>query len=246
MDVLEKIIDKLDDNYVVKEAVKGLYWTAIVSKNCGLASTMLQDCKIHDEEEDSYIGNIEGTLAKTIAKFALSNEIKEASWGLAAINSLIEVDEKKCKELNAGDFLLEKAKYKNISIIGHFPFVDSLKRYAKNLWVIEKWPRTGDYSAESAKDFLPQSDVIAISSTTLINKTFEELIKMCPTKSFKLLLGPTTPMDKVLFDYGIDAISGSVVHSVETTLRYIKEGANFRILKRTGSIKLLTMFKNNI
>jgi len=76
---------------------------------------MLQDCKIHDEEEDSYIGNIEGTLAKTIAKFALSNEIKEASWGLAAINSLIEVDEKKCKELNAGDFLLEKAKYKNIS-----------------------------------------------------------------------------------------------------------------------------------
>jgi hypothetical protein len=56
-----------------------------------------------------------------------------------------------------------------------------------------------------------------------------------------MLLGPTTPMTNVIFDYGINMISGSLVIDQELALTCIKQGANFRQLKRSGAIKLLTM-----
>jgi hypothetical protein len=56
-----------------------------------------------------------------------------------------------------------------------------------------------------------------------------------------MLLGPTTPFSEVLFEHGIDIVSGSRVLDKEKALKHIREGANFRQLKRTGAIKLLTM-----
>jgi uncharacterized protein (DUF4213/DUF364 family) len=56
-----------------------------------------------------------------------------------------------------------------------------------------------------------------------------------------MLLGPTTPMAPVLLDYGIDIISGSVVTDRGLALKYIGEGANFRQLKSSGCIRLVTM-----
>ena len=167
-----------------------------------------------------------------------------ASLGLAAINSLIPIDLSQCVEINAGKIIMDKGRGKNISIIGHFPFVDDLKDVAKNLWVIEKWQRPGDYPAEDASKYLPDSDVIAISSTTLINHTLEDLLPLCPTSSFTMLLGPTTPMTPVVFDHGIDMISGSLVIDKQLALTCIKQGANFRQLKRSGAIRLLTLQKS--
>ena len=163
--------------------------------------------------------------------------IARASLGLAAINSLIEIDLSKCVEINAGDLIAEKAKGKNISIIGHFPFVDDLRAVARNLWVMELHPRTEDHAAQDAERFLPQSDIVAISGTTLINHTLPGLLRLCPDNSIKMLLGPTTPMTEVLFDYGLDVVSGSMVTDEAVVLRHISEGANFRQLKRGGGIR---------
>jgi len=92
-----------------------------------------------------------------------------------------------------------------------------------------------------AEKYLPASDIIAISSTTLINHTLTGLLDLCPEGSIKMLLGPTTPFSDVFFNYGIDIISGSRVMDKTTALKYIREGANFRQLKKTGAIQLLTM-----
>jgi uncharacterized protein (DUF4213/DUF364 family) len=56
-----------------------------------------------------------------------------------------------------------------------------------------------------------------------------------------MLLGPTTPFSEVFSQYGIDIISGSRVLDKDLALKSIREGANFRQLKRTGAIRLLTM-----
>ena len=163
--------------------------------------------------------------------------------GLAAINPLISIDLSRCTEINASHILIEKGNGKNISIVGHFPFVDDLKDVAKNLWVIEKWQKVGDYPEEDASRYLPQSDLIAITSTTLINHTLEGLLALCPSSSFIMLLGPTTPMTSVIFDHGIDMISGSMVIDQELALTCIKQGSKFRQLKRSGAIRLLAMQK---
>jgi len=119
-----------------------------------------------------------------------------------------------------------------------------LRSNAKNLWVIEKSQRPGDYAEDDAEKYLPLSDIIAISSTTLINHTLPGLLNLCPEKSLKMLLGPTTPMSGVFFDYGIDIVSGSRVIDEDKALKYISEGVNFRQLKQTGCISLISMAKN--
>lgn len=244
MRILEDILSSIESREPVSDLVRGLYWTAVVSSRCGLSSTMFHDCA-HDSGQDETGPVLKtGMQATDLAQLALFEDIGNASVGLAAINSLIPVDPDRCKEVNAGDVIMEKGKDKNISIIGHFPFVEDLKGVARNLWVMEKRQRPGDYPADAASRYLPQSDIIAISSTTLINHTLEDLLPLCPEKSLTLLLGPTTPMTEILFDYGIDMISGSVVTDNELAITHIKQGANFRQLKRSGAIRLLTMVKD--
>lgn len=242
MEILDHILSTIVHDEPIDEILRGIHWTAVVSRFCGLSSTMLRDCADDHEETEPLL--FDEKTAGQLARLSLSSDIGKASLGLAAINSLISIDTDHCTEVNAAEIIMEKGKGKNVSIVGHFPFVDELKDVAKNLWVIEKWQRPGDYPEEDALQYLPQSDVIAISSTTLINHTLEDLLPLCPKSSFTMLLGPTTPMTEVLFKHGIDMISGSLVVDTRRALTYIKQGANFRQLKRSGAIRLLTMEKH--
>jgi hypothetical protein len=54
------------------------------------------------------------------------------------------------------------------------------------------------------------------------------------------MLGATSPMSEVLFDYGIDVISGVKVLDTEMVLRCISEGATFR---QVQGVRLLSMAK---
>jgi hypothetical protein len=51
-------------------------------------------------------------------------------------------------------------------------------------------------------------------------------------------------MTPVVFDHGIDMISGSLVIDKQLALTCIKQGANFRQLKRSGAIRLLSLQKS--
>ena len=244
IDILEALIESIEVDAPVQEVRRGLYWTMVVSRLCGLASTMMREACQDEDADGAMVTPFTEQSALQLAQLALSGNIGKASVGLAALNSLIEVDMSRCVEINGGDLLLREGEGRNVAVVGHFPFTDDLHKVTKNLWVMEKWPRAGDYPEGDAERYLPQSDIIAISSTTLINHTLSGLLKLCPQKSLKILLGSTTPITELLFDYGIDVVSGSMVTDEERALKYISEGANFRQLKRTGSIRLITMMKN--
>jgi hypothetical protein len=93
---------------------------------------------------------------------------------------------------------------------------------------------------ERAGEILPEADVIALSATTLINHTLEGLLAACKKNTFKVMLGATSPMSEVIFDYGIDVISGVKVLDTEMVLRCISEGATFR---QVQGVRLLSMAK---
>jgi uncharacterized protein (DUF4213/DUF364 family) len=160
---------------------------------------------------------------------------------MAAINSLIDIDESMCVEANAYEILLEQGRGKNVAIVGHFPFISMLKESAKNLWVIEKRPVKGDLPEDAAEEILPQCDVVGITGTAFINHTLEGLLVQCKG-SFISLVGPTTPLTPILFDYGIDVISGSKVVEPREVIRFISQGATFKELHHHG-VKLLTMMR---
>ena len=238
--VLEAILQCVKDDFPIRQLLVGVHWTAVMSRSCGLASTLCEPPPHHDNQVRD-VGQLHQKSAKGLAQYIFSDRLLEASLGMAAINSLIEVDESQCEPLNAFDIIVEEGKGKAIGIIGHFPFISDLKKIAGKLWVFEKRLQEGDLPEEEMKHLLPGCDVVAISGTTLINHTFENILKSCRGDAFKVMLGASTPMIPLLFDYGIDVLSGSRVIDPDLVFRCVSQGATF---KQISGIKLLSMRAN--
>ena len=240
MRIIDDLLSTLDYNAPLRDIRQGPFQTAVLTLECGLASTPHEPHPHHEKIPVKEAGLLMEKSALTLAHLAKSTSQMEAAIGMATINSLIKVDEQRCLELNASDLLLRKGEGKRVAIIGHFPFVPKLRAAAKELWVIEKNPREGDFAEADSKRFLPQADVVGITGTAFTNHTIEPLLNLCNPKAYVVVLGGTTPLSPVLFGYGIDAISGTRVVEPDTALRCVSEGATFRQIK---GLKLLTMEK---
>ncbi len=240
MKILDDLLATLRPGEVVKDIRQGPFQTAVLTHHCGLASTPHE----HDNHQESPpvtgAGTLLGKEALELAKMAYSSSLFEAAIGMATINSLLDVDEGRCLRLNAGDLLAEKGSGKKLALIGHFPFVAELRQRTGKLWVIERHPGEGDLAEDEAENLIPQADVVAITGTAFTNHTIEHLLGLCRPEAYVVILGGTTPLSPVLFDYGVDAISGTRVVNPEVVLRSVSQGATFRQLK---GIKLLTMKK---
>ena len=244
MRILQDILESLPDDAPIEEVRRGVHLTAVKSRFCGLSSTMMRDAICHDREEEEPRKPFEEMTARELARYALSEEVSRASLGLAAINSLVEIKIEECVDIDGLKLVREIGENRNISIIGHFPFLEGLRDTARNLWIIEKHPLPGDYPEEDSRTYLPQSDIVVITATALINQTLPGLLALCRKGSVKMLLGPTTPISKVLFDHGIDVLSGSTVIDVDVAFKAVSEGANFMRLRKTGSVRFVTMIRD--
>jgi uncharacterized protein len=239
MDILSELITNIPEDTAVRSVLVGVHWTIVCSHHCGLASTILGD-KPHGHEKVPGVGKLHQKSAKELAEFALSENLLEASIGLAAINSLIEVNEQQCVEVNAADVLMSYGEGKNIALVGHFPFIPKLRQVARQLWVIEQRPTQGEYPAGAAKDLIPEADVVAITGSALINHTLDSLLSLTRPKAMVLVLGPTTPLSPVLFTRGVSLLSGTLVTNEEMVLRTVGQGATFQ---QVEGVRLLTLAK---
>ncbi len=241
MKILEDLLSSLKGNgFPVRSVHTCIFWTAIITKHCGLSSTFREEGPSYDRGMRD-VGNLTRKMALELAEYARSNRPLEASIGIATINSLIDIDETKCVEKNAFAIILEKGKDKNVAIVGHFPWIPKLREKVKNLWVLEQRLKEGDLPAGEAGRILPQCEVVGITGTSLINHTLEDLLSLCKG-AYVLLIGPTSPLSSLLFDYGIDAICGAKVVDPEQLIRSISEGATF---KEVTGVNLLTLAKSS-
>ena len=85
-------------------------------------------------------------------------------------------------------------------------------------------------------------DVAAITATSLTNHTFDGILQNLPQQSFNIILGPSTPLAPILFNVGIDAISGTLVEDYELVKKYVQQASPTRYLK---GIKYVTIFKED-
>nr|HDN00684.1 hypothetical protein [Deltaproteobacteria bacterium] len=229
MKILSDIISSLNNkDHKINEIHTCIHWTAVSSLGCGLSSTFKGDRIPHEPVRG--VGELTKKTALEVVEYARSDNFLEASIGMAALNSLLEVDEDRCVDLNAFDILAEKGRGKNVCVVGHFPFISRIRELAKRLWVIEKRPQEGDLPAGEAENVLPIADVVAITGTSFINNTVDDLLGLC-RDSFVLMVGATSPLSSVLFDYGVDMIAGSKVADPQTAIRCISEGATFRQIR---------------
>ena len=231
-----KLIDDLisdvrDKDTGVRDVHVGYAWIGVLSRNCGVAKNLgaLHDYVVQD------LGQLREKTAVELAEYAKSWNMIEAGIGLAAINSLIEP---RGKELNMLDFLLDNAAGKKIAMVGHFPKVAELRKLADELWVIEKQPQKGDIIDTASEYFIPKADIAVITSSAVVNKSIERLLEL--SHGLTIIIGPSTPMSPVLFDYGVDMLAGLKVVDEERMMTKIAQGGG-KVKQFEDAIEFLVM-----
>jgi uncharacterized protein (DUF4213/DUF364 family) len=236
--LLEEIINTLPEEPLVEEVYIGPFDTVVKSLRWGIASTFRDPCSRKQAAWVRGSGGLIGKSAREIAGYALSDRLLEASLGMATVNSLLDLSGFDLHDVNASDIILGKGKNKNVVVVGDFPFLEKIRPQLKNLWVINKPPWEGGEGVKEAGRFLPRAEVAALSASSFINRTAESLLSLCP-RAYTIILGPTAPLSPILFQHGVDAISGALVENRALALPCIWQGSSFR---RIAGLRLVTVF----
>lgn len=142
-------------------------------------------CSIYDE-----LPKI-GTPAKDFIELFDSNDVLLCALGMATINACV----------NQGKFrnadVMEEINVSHsdvVGMIGDFtPMVDDIKEKAKKLYIFEKQDLPDTIPPERMPELLPKCDILLVSATTLLNKTFDFIIQHAHTNKI-VLLGPSAPI----------------------------------------------------
>lgn len=251
MQILAEILKTLPDGEIADVRI-GVHWTAVVVRvsgglHCGLASTLSAPHAHGKEPGVPQAGRLAELSAGELAGMALQEHPAQASLGLAAINALLTANNARLpfspqpwKDENAEDLIARLGAGKRVVLVGHFPFVPSLSPRVGELIVLEQNPGHGDLPAEEASRVIPQAELVAITAMTIANRTLEGLLRLRSPQARTILLGPSTPLSPLLFNYGIDALCGAVVTDIEPVLLSVSQGGNFRQVHQAG-VRLVNM-----
>ena len=221
----------------------GPYWTVVRSSvGTGMASTMAGSFDRRVGVPVEAAGGLLDLGLGALVQLLRSTSVPEAALGLAAVNSLTDVSRMVLTDLNAREVLKDKGRDKAVAIIGRFPFVEEIRTVSRELWVFEKGAgrRADDLGPEHVAGVLPHAEVVAISATTLINHTLEEILPYISPEAFTMLLGPSTPMMPCLFDFGIDLLCGSVIEDPTAVITAVEQGA---VTRQISGVRRVTLDK---
>ena len=221
MKLIDDLIAAGKDNIApVRDVRVGISWTGAWGKYCGLSKTYGIPFVHGNYTRD--MGHLTEKTTLELAQYARSWNLVEASIGVAAINSMLPPAN--TIDANAQEIILAKAEGKRVAVSGAFPFTPQLKKIAKQVWVLELEasfinPAQGIITETAAEYVIPDSDLVIITGSTLINKSMERLLELARhAKAYTVVLGPSTPLSEVLFDYGAHMVAGAEVIKPEAIL----------------------------
>lgn len=153
--------------------------------------------------------------------------LEEASFGLAAVNAFYNTH---ARLAALGAALPEGGHYADgldvtgltVGIVGHMRGPEGLREKAKQVYVLERSPRPGDYPDPACELLLPRCDLVIITGSSLINKTLPRLLSLCQN-AYTILTGPSVPLCPALLDLGIDRLSGLVVTQREAMTAHVRQ-----------------------
>lgn len=249
MTIAAEILTTLPRGTLVEVRV-GVHWTAVVVEadgqlRCGLASTLADDGPHGGEPAIPAPGSLEQMPAEDLAAWIGSPIAPRRSLGAAAVNALLRAPPPPWQELNASEVIARFGEGRSVALVGHFPFVDELRARVGRLWVLERRPHPGDEPEDAAPRLLPQAEVVAITGATFVNGTLDGLLHLCRPGARVVVLGPSTPLSPVLFEHGVDVLSGAIVERREVVVRAASQGAGFRQMHKLG-VRLVALTRPGV
>ena len=227
-----KLIDELislTPEEEVRDLVVGVGWTVVLSRYAGMAMTVRPGGEPRDVE------GLHEMNTRELAGLLRSWNFLEASIGLAAVNSTIPPP-KDYRVANALDLALRESGGKTVTMVGYFSgYVEKFRERARRFYVLELDHCFLNSDNDvlftfAAEEVIPESDIVVMTATTIINKSVERLLQLASSAKV-YLLGPSAPMTEVLFDYGVDVIGGVRVKDEGKLIRLVKNGLHFPFSK---------------
>jgi len=224
--IIDLLLDGVDDTRIHR-CIVGLNWTLVETEfGCGLAHTPAKNSAGCEPVETA--GYISNKSLTSVARYATSNNPVEVSIGVAAINAYYNRYDVTADGTNGLETL--NAKGKDVAVIGRFP---DLEKRGFNPKIIELYPRDGEYSFEDAGDVIESCSQVLVTASTLINGTLEKLLELSRDKEL-VLVGPSTPLAPLLFNHGINTLSGIVITDAQLAAQIVSEGGSVKALKTAG------------
>jgi len=197
----------------IKKIVCGRKYSAVLLKNgnIGVCANLLTNVKVKIEDLRR------ADLNKTEHRIILN----------AYFNANLNYSNNYNKKSDIFEFIDFK-HYKNIIMIGLFkPILKKFDENNINIQVFDLIKKDNKLiPIEKEMEAIKKGDAIILSATTIFNNTFMEIVNNSGINSDIFLLGPSSIMNKELFEYrNIKKIFGSIFESYdERVLNIIKQG----------------------
>lgn len=215
--IYDALIENIDPRRTVDYACCGS-WRAMVESggNCGIASLLLKDTK--PVENSGLLTTYIGKPLRDLAALIKSWDNTESALGMAAINAYyndrrilsakgVPLFEPGMANGDIFKTLLPEVAGKKVAIIGHFRGVNELYRDRCELTIFEREPREGDLPDTAEEYLLPDMELVIITGMTLTNKTLPRILQLARNAKV-ILTGPSAALTPILFDFGVDIVSG--------------------------------------
>lgn len=206
----------------------GQYWVVVrTGRGAGLASVLHSEAHLHGSRPISAAGELHTWAPIDLCSLLRSDSPPEGAVGLAAVNALVGPTARDLRDEKAVEVLQKRGGDRNVAMIGHFPFADRLRENCRELWIFDRGINRDevDLGEEAMARLLPEADVVAITATTILNRTLPDVLAHVSPDAFVMLLGPSTPLTPALFDFGFDLLCGTVVDDPEAVVRAVEQGA---------------------
>ncbi|HUM59413.1 MAG TPA: DUF364 domain-containing protein [Bacillota bacterium] len=238
-EIYDALIDGIPEDLIVDELISG-YEASYVRSGKGAGIAYLRDCKTR---MPMFNKNLIGAPLREVAGAVKSWNFVEASAGHAAINAYYNnpeiarangvnfSDARRVEDRMYDPFIMSQneIKGKKVAVIGHFPYLESLFEPICDLSIISWEPQEGDYPIPACEYILPECDYVYISSSTITDKTLPRMLELSQKARRVTLVGPSTPLAPVLFDYGISELSGFIIKDNALAFRITAGAENVKI-----------------
>lgn len=238
-EIYDNLINGIPENFVVDDVISGSGSSYVRSgKGSGMAG--FRRC---ETRTPIVTKNLIGAPLREAAACVKSWNFVEASIGVAAINAYynnpeiarkngVEFSDSKWVEDRTFDpFIMSQneIKDKKVAVIGHFPYLENLFEPVCDLSIIGWEPEDGDYPISAYEYLLPQCDYIYLTCACIMDKTMPRILELSKNAKKVTMVGPGTPLSPVLFDYGIDDLSGFMIKDQLRAFRIISGAEKVRI-----------------
>lgn len=221
---------------LVENATIGLGYTAVTVSDggMGLAGTYFGGKK-PESMNRNYV-DFEGKPADRLLRLIKDERMVHRCMALALINALNYGDAVNMPQSPGNRFLLAQLgvfEGSNVAMVGFFsPLVEMMKAEKIPLEVLDESLELGDPDV-FFKKLSHWADVLILTSTSILNNTAEEILGRAGHGVKTVLMGPSTPMVRDVFEpLGVNMLAGAVPTEKEKVLKAVRHGTGTPVIKQ--------------